>query len=225
MVRLLTPHLTRALGVMQRLDTARLQAATLLATLDRLTFGVALLNQRKEVIHLNQAACSVMGRGDGLVVNTQGKLDVPVKHVSQFQQWIDEIEPHQLHPAFFSDGHVVARSGSASRHYALQCAPLATPDGWTLHGEAACYVVFITDPEQSPCLIWIDCGPIYGFTDAQARVACSLAEGNSYKSTARHLDIAEDTVRSHVKDIYAKARVNRLPDLVRAVLSLGQANV
>lgn len=224
-LRLLIPHLARALGVMHRLDTAKLQAATLLSTLDRLAFGVVLLNQRKEVIHLNEAARTVMGRDDGLAVNTQGKLQAPLKHASRFQQWMDDIQLNQHHPAHFSDRYMVVRSGSSPCCYALQCAPLTAPDGWTLHGEDACYVVFITDPEAITLPDLDRLRAIYGFTDAQAKVACALAGGGSYKSTARQLGIAEDTVRSHVKEVYAKARVNRLPDLVRAVLSLGQANV
>ncbi len=39
------------------------------------------------------------------------------------------------------------------------------------------------------------------------------------------LKMAEETVRSHVKEIYPKTRVHRQADLVRLVLSLSQSGV
>jgi hypothetical protein len=40
-MKLLVSHVSRGLGLMQRLDTARLQNSSLMASFDRLKFGVA----------------------------------------------------------------------------------------------------------------------------------------------------------------------------------------
>jgi len=227
-LRLLVPHLSRALGVMHRLDTTRLQAASLHSALERLSFGVALLNDRREVIRLNEAARAAIARGDGLVVNERRQLDALERPggAPSLPQWIDAVHEVGLQgQAHFSEGFSVIRSGGPDRRYALQCAPLAASGAWAGQDEAARFVVFITDPGATVVPDADRLKAIYGFTEAQARVARILAGGGSYKSTARELDISQDTVRSHIKEIYAKVRVNRLPDLVRAILSQGLAAV
>lgn len=62
-MKLLVLHVSRAMGVMLRLETARVQHASLLASKDRLNFGAALLNEAMQVLHLNQAAQNVLQRG------------------------------------------------------------------------------------------------------------------------------------------------------------------
>lgn len=54
----------------------------------------------------------------------------------------------------------------------------------------------------------------------QARVARAFAGGGLYKDVARNLGISEETVRSHVKEIYPKTRVNRQADLARTLATL-----
>ena len=226
-LRLLVPHLACALGVMHRLQTAELQAATLLSALDRLTFGVVLLNAQRKVKHMKPAARIAVERGDGLLLNGVGQLDTLTTATQPLGlcDWINGINMDQEHAAHFSEAYFVLRSGAKQGRYSVQCSPLATSDAWGIDGESSRYVVFITDPEALVLPETKRLKAIYGFSEAQARVACMLAGGGSYKSTARDLFISEDTVRTHVKEIYLKARVNRLPDLVRAVLALGQVMV
>lgn len=227
-LRLLVPHLSRALGVMHRLDTGRLRTASLLSALDRLSFGVALLNQRQEVLHLNEAARTAIARDDGLTLNGQGQLDTRHRRpgTPSLPQWMKTVQALDAHePAHFSESFSVVRHGTAERQYALQCSPLSPSQAWATEGEAASFVVFITDPAAVQLPETTRLSQIYGFTEAQARVARTLAGGSSYKAAARQLGISEETVRSHVKEIYAKARVNRLPDLVRSLMSQGQVAV
>lgn len=68
-------------------------------------------------------------------------------------------------------------------------------------------------------------GELYGLTPAEANVACEFAMGYSYKEVARRLNISEDTVRAHIKQIYHKTRVNRQSDLVRLILSMSTSGV
>lgn len=226
-MRMLVPHLSRSLGLMHRLHAARQQAASLLAALDRLTFGVALLDDQARVLHLNAAARAVIARQDGLHVGPQRQLagSAASKAGPGLTHWLDGIRARGLgDPTHFSDSFVVERT-PGQRRYAIQCSGLPASDGWQAQGEAVRFVAFISDPDtvQMP-----DVGRlrrIYGFTDTQARVARELAGGQSYKQVASAFGISEETVRSHVKEIYPKARVNRQSDLARAILSIGHVTV
>ena len=66
---------------------------------------------------------------------------------------------------------------------------------------------------------------IYDLIPAQAKVACEFASGGTYKQVAQRLQISEETVRAHIKEVYPKTRINRQADLVRLVLSIGKSGV
>ncbi|MCJ0764869.1 helix-turn-helix transcriptional regulator [Variovorax terrae] len=226
-LRLLVPHLSRSLGLMYRLGAVQQQTASLMAALDRLAFGVVLLDGRTQVLHLNSAARAVVGRGDGLEINAQRQLAGPAAGGARagLSHWLESIRDQGLSdPAHFSDSFMVARA-QGDRRYAIQCSGLPVTDHWQAQGEAVRFVAFITDPDAVQMPDTQRLCRIYGFTETQARVASGLAGGRSYKEVAGQLNISEETVRSHVKEIYPKARVNRQSDLTRAIMSIGLAAV
>lgn len=240
-MKLLIPHVSRAMGVMLRLETARVQNASLLASVDHLNFGVALLSEEMQVLHLNQVAQKVLQRGDGLSLNTQQQLEgrtenaeIPFQNVSS---WLERVRntPLSVQPHFLQ-GAVVVRTNShqesvcgqnhvAKQYYDLQCAPLPKIDAWCGPKQGARYVVFITDPDAVKLPGAARLHELYGLTAAQAKVTCELTRGASYKKVAQRLRISEDTVRSHIKEIYRKTRVNRQADLVRLILSISQSGM
>lgn len=61
-----------------------------------------------------------------------------------------------------------------------------------------------------------------GLTLAEARVACRLAGGADLWSIARELQIARETVRTHLKRIYSKTGTRRQAELVALVVRLGR---
>ena len=66
---------------------------------------------------------------------------------------------------------------------------------------------------------------LYGLTLAEAKVTLQLAQGLSTKEVARVLGNSPETVRSQLKRIYQKMRINSQSELVRTTLMLGQASV
>lgn len=64
---------------------------------------------------------------------------------------------------------------------------------------------------------------LLGLTPAETRVALALLAGNSARAVASHLQISENTVKTHIKGIYAKAGVRRLTDLLRLLFALHDA--
>ena len=240
-MKLLIPHVSRAMGVMLRLETTRVQNASLLASFERLNFGVALLNDEMQVLHLNQAAQHVVQRGDGLSLNMQQQFEGRTENAeSSFQNvssWLESVRnmPLSAQPHFLQGAMVLRANGQeenasghnqvAKKYYDMQCVPLPKTDTWFGQQQDARYVVFITDPHAVKLPGAARLHELYGLTATQAKVTCEFARGASYKNAAQRLRISEDTVRSHVKEIYRKTRVNRQADLVRLILSISQNGI
>ncbi len=63
--------------------------------------------------------------------------------------------------------------------------------------------------------------PRLQLTEREHDVLACLVEGRSYKATARHLDISIDTVRSHIRSVYAKLQVHSVAEAVSRALRDG----
>lgn len=224
-MRMITRHVSRSLGIMKRLEVASIQNAALLSSFDRLAFGVALLNSDMKVLHLNEAAKRVIERDDGLRLNADGQLEGKSAgtHAVALSLWIREtVQAASREPTHFQDSFYVART-DPSQAYMLQCAPLSEETHWQATGEEAKFITFIVDPSALKLPSPERLHSLFGLTSAQANVALQFVQGSGYKAVAQRLSISEETVRSHVKDIYPKMRVSKQADMVRVILSLSQA--
>jgi len=230
-LRRLIPHVSRSLGFMQRLELNRAQIASTRASFDRLPFGVALLGRDMKVVYLNSAAGEVLERRDGLTIDRIHGLEGSAASLRSpsLAQWLRGVRDRDvLEQPHFSDGFSVARAATgsgAARRYFVQCAPVPSSEGWGEPADEVCFVAFITDPRAPRLPSRARLMDVFRLTRAQADTALELARGASYKAVARKLCVSEETVRSHVKQIYPKTRVHRQADLIRLVLSLAQVAV
>jgi DNA-binding CsgD family transcriptional regulator len=221
-MKLLIPHLSRSLGMTQHLETVRLQTASILASFDRLAFGVVLLNYDLSAVHMNTRAKEILARRDALTLNAKGCLvNVPIsaRSSSHLARWLRNLQLPVVEQTSFTEVCRVQRHGGGS--YDLRCSPLSTHE-WQGTCQETRYVVFISDPDALQLPDEALLSTLYGLTRAQSRVALAFAHGGTYKGVAHSLGISEDTIRSHVKEIYPKVRVSRQADLVRLVLALGK---
>jgi DNA-binding CsgD family transcriptional regulator/PAS domain-containing protein len=224
-MRMIVAHVSRSLGFMQRLKISELHRKSAMAALDRLKFGVVLMDKQMQIVRMNQAAQAAVARKDGLLQNSGNRMDSAYLSVDTqgLGQWLESLRQTPLiELSHFLDGCTVQRRNHDQR-YIIQCTPVAQNDEFL--GDDVAYVIFITDPQALQLPSADHLINLYGLTTAQARVSLAFAGGETYKEAARDLGISEETVRSHVKEIYPKLRVNRQSDLVRLLLSLGQSAV
>lgn len=62
----------------------------------------------------------------------------------------------------------------------------------------------------------------HGLTPAEARVAIALLEGSSAREVANYLGVSFNTVRTQIKEIYAKLGVNSRANFIKLMLGLAQ---
>ena len=117
-------------------------------------------------------------------------------------------------PHFSKAVSVPQTSGLAS--YTLQFSALGNHHEYNTGSHAPASIIFIADGrhrvEIDPAVLH----SAYGLTPAEARVAVMLLECATLQDAADQLKVGEATVRSHVKQIYAKLGVDTRARFVKA---------
>ncbi len=219
-MQLLVPHLSRALGVMFRLRDAEITAGSAAAALDALRFGVVQLDGVGQVVHCNAAARRILASGDGLGAERLFLRARDPAAQALLRQALDATANADggTQVSHFSEVLRVPRTANGEA-YLLQLSrlPVASRFG-TLHA-ASRMVVFITD-ERRPALADGDVlQRLYGLSPAEARCALALGEGQLAQAAER-LKLSIETVKTQLKQIYAKTGCQSRADLTRLMLSL-----
>lgn len=224
-LRLVLPHLSRSLGVMQRLRSAELTVATSLSALDRLPSGVLLMDASGAVAFANRSAQRMLEDGDGLhlrkLSQAIGLGDLVAEDAADSKAIGDAIsatlnrDPY-VTPHFSMCVTVPHVSGLAS--YTLQFSALG--DHNEFGGGKFAGIIFIADSAQQveidPALLQ----SAYGLTTAEARVAVALLECSSAQEVADILGTSPHTVRTQIKQIYTKLGVDTRTRFVKLLLGL-----
>lgn len=229
-MRLLLPHLARALGVMHRLRDAELKGGSSLAALDRLATGVVLVDGRGAVAHANRAAERIFDAGEGLVLlreagSSLGRL-APLDAAAQaaLARAIDSMpDPRLLQAEDHSLTMLVPHSPSG-RSRVLGLAPLPPAAGFETAAGPARAIVFILDSDRSSDFLDAELlRRLYGVTQAEARLAARLFSGETLADAASHCGIAQATARTQLRGIFEKTGTHRQAELVRLLVALTAA--
>jgi DNA-binding CsgD family transcriptional regulator/PAS domain-containing protein len=228
-MKLLVPHLSRALGVMFRLRDSELKVAASLAALDGLASGVALLDAAGRVVHLNREAQRMVKAADGLAV-TAGALRLvdPGAQAAAELAIASATRAEALEVSHFSDGIAVPRP-SGRRSYVVQAAALHEANGFNAGFNAQTRqvraILFLTDPERPLQLDASLLSRLYNLTPAEAKLAQRLCSGDSPSAAARHSGISEATVKTQLASIFEKTGSHRQAELVKLLVSLASTDV
>ncbi len=217
---LLLPHLSRALAVMLRLRRAEHQAAASAGALDALSCGVALLDRQGRVVHANQRAESIWRATDGLRRDAMRHLAIDGAAARRaWQAALQATLDGAGRVAHFSEALNVPRS-SGSGSYLLQLSRLSVGDRFGPLAGDACVIVFITDSErrQEPDAAVLM--RLYGLSAAEARTAQALAGGARLADAAVAVDLSVNTLKTQLKQIYAKTGCASRAELTRLLLSV-----
>ena len=226
---LILPHLSRSLGVMQRLRTAELTVATSLAALDRLSSGVLLLDESGAVAFANRSAKRMLEDGDGLRLckrsNTPsfGRLiaenDASTNAINDAVRATLDRDPYAT--PHFSNCVTVPRS-SGLANFTLQFSALGDHHEFVGGSSAFAVIIFIADGAQE---IEIDPAMLqsaYSLTPAEAKVAVTLLQCSSAQEVATKLGTSLHTVNTQIKQIYSKLGVDTRTRFIKLLLGLAR---
>ena len=216
-LRLVLPHLTRALELFQRLQALRAERDANAEVLDGFAGGILLLDRRGRVLLGNRYAESLLAAADGLL-SVCGTLVTSVpRDGALLGELIRAVAARDFRRPEAAGGALVIHRPSRRPPYQVLVSPLAAP--WLDRApRQAAVAVFVNDPERAPVAKEGVVCRYLGLTPAEGRVVLALARGLTLAEVARESGISLNTVRTHVKRSLAKAGVRRQADLVRLVL-------
>jgi DNA-binding CsgD family transcriptional regulator len=216
----LVPHLVRALRIREAFKGARAAHAAYGTVINRLPFGVVMLNWDRSVNEMSSAAERLF-RTSHIIRCRQGRV-----HAARGDD--DSRLQRAIH---------VAMTGAASRdlpgraltlfdrhrHRCLRVTVLPVPKPHpSMNRHPAC-MLLVVDPNTlgTPSVETIM--ELLQLTAAEARLACELCKGISLREAATALGVSVNTCKTQLKSIYARTGCRSHVDLVKALLLSGLA--
>lgn len=225
-IKLLLPHLSRALGVMFKLRNAEFKVASSLRALNCLSRGVLLLNALGQVCYVNDSARYLLERNDGLRLKPTVKPDIWQLQAgnAKMQTLLDDAISESVEPNFyttrhFSQGLNVERPSGKSP-YMLSFSTLSDQHEFEVYEHLASAIVFIYDVEKPVQLNNAVLETSFDLSKKELKVAHLLVNGYSLEKAAEFLKITENTIKTHLKSIHVKTKINSRAKLVKLLMTL-----
>jgi DNA-binding CsgD family transcriptional regulator len=210
------PHLLRAMVIGRVLQQQAKVAAPIENTLDELKAATFLLDGTGNITHTNESGRDILHRNDFLRAE-QGRL------VATNPQ-LNRILRDAVAASILGDG------ATKSESIAL---PFVAHDGERFVGHLlpltsgrrreagiayeATAVLFVSKASLDSTAASDIIRKVFKLTPAEARVLLTVVELGGVSETARNLDVAESTVKTHLGRIFTKTDTRRQADLVKLI--------
>lgn len=203
-------HIATALAYRQKLLGTWRMYEVFSEGLDRLSIAVMTIRESGHLIEANRAARQILEQRDGLSL-ISGKLCAAVPADQKtMRQLIDAVFTGEI-----AQGGMQLQRRSGERDLQLLVMRQPALDGGICDGLR----ILLRDP-GAPAVhsrgVLMD---LYGLTDAEAAVTLQLANGLAPEDVEEELSIRHNTMRAHLRAIYAKLGVGSHAELIYAVLS------
>ena len=219
-IRRLLPHIRQSVRVRQALAGADALGASLAKLLDSTGLGIVQLDGRGRIVAANDRARGLLRTGDGLF-DEGGFL---YARMSEDNTDLQGLLARAL-PQFGGQGaggSTMVRRSAALPPLVLHVNPVGRQEA-DFHLWPVAALVLVVDPASHTRIDPAVAAEALGLTGMESRVAVLLAQGMNVREVAAATGRRESTIRSHVKQMFAKHGLSRQAQLVRLVLSLAGA--
>jgi DNA-binding CsgD family transcriptional regulator/GAF domain-containing protein len=203
------PHVERALRLSMRLNEAELSAMGLGEALARIGIGVFILDSLGRVVFSNPAGNALLGN-ELDIANERLVVAAPLAKPDEL---LGRDIGSNLKNLLAETKPVLIRSRQSNRPLAIYVLPVDTSSQWTAmltHAKAVVLAVDTKINEPPDASLVRD---IFGLTLSEARVSSLIGSGMQPSEVAVKLGIAQETVRSTLKRVFAKLDVSRQSEL------------
>lgn len=210
---LLSPHLRRAAMIGDLLDDVRVTVDLFRGSLENLAVPVVLTDATGSVLHANASAERMFATGGPIL--RQGRT-IQAQNPLMADALLQAIASAASDLSVGSKGIGLPVSAVGQPPAVAYVLPLT--DGTARAAfRPACAAVFVWTTTSASPLPEAVLTTLFELTPAQARVPMSAGKGLNPSETAASLGISENTLKTHLKRIYAKTGTSRQADLVKLV--------
>ncbi len=215
-MRLIVPHIRRAVLISRTIDLKAAEAATFADTLDGLTAGMFLVDETGRIVHANASGHAMLhessvlrAAGDKLVA-TQASAATALSEIFPVARGGDA--------AVGTKGIAVPLRAHDGDHYVAHVLPLTSGArrraGTSYAAVAALFVhkAALASPSPPEAI-----ARLYNLTPSELRVLLAIVQVGGVPETAEALGVAEATVKTHLHRLFGKTGAARQADLVRLV--------
>ena len=214
-LRLLAPHIRRAVTIGDLMDLKKVEVQALGSTLDHLAAGVIVVGEGNRVLHANDSARRMFATGSP-VRSLNGRLAARgTRAGAELPTAIDLARRNES--GIGSTGIGVPLADESGEPAVAHVLPLARGDLRTRLMPQATAAIFVTRVEPAPAADIDAVAATFGLTPAETRVVRQLLLGMTMVDAAAALGIAESTAKTHLSRIFSKTGVARQSDLVALV--------
>jgi DNA-binding CsgD family transcriptional regulator len=215
-MRLIVPHIRRAVMIARMFDLRMAEAATFVDALDGLTASLFLVDPIGRIVHANAAGHALLHTGD-ILHDAGGRLAGGDPQVNQTLREIFAAAG-QGDAALGTKGIALPLIGQDGERYIAHALPLTSGArrraGIIFTAVAALFVrkAALAMSSRSEVI-----GKMFKLTPTELRVLLAIAEIGGVPEVAAALGVADTTVRTHVGNLFEKTGAKRQADLVRLV--------
>ena len=86
-------------------------------------------------------------------------------------------------------------------------------------------LLFVVDPANRRSIPLGQIMDAYGLTHAEARVALAVSSGNTVLETAQSLSLSPNTIKTHLRRVFAKTATGRQAELAGLITAIGSVRI
>jgi DNA-binding CsgD family transcriptional regulator/PAS domain-containing protein len=212
-MRLLVPHVRRAVKIIDILDAKKIEAHTLAATLDTFIAGAVVVGEEGRILHANDAARRMLSARRPIAA-VDGVLTV--RDTAANEELSAAIRLARANEAEIGNSgiSVPLRNEEPSVAYVL---PLAHGELRTRLMPQATAAVFIMRPDDALASSLGGLARQFDLTGAETRLLELLCADATLAEAAKRLGISHETARTHLAHVFSKTGVSRQADLLTLV--------
>jgi DNA-binding CsgD family transcriptional regulator len=213
-LRVLGPHIQRAVRISQRIASVEVLASAARAAANRSRYALISLDKSLNILSVNDRVAHY--EETGLITTAGGKLAF-VDPVSQ--QKLANMGPTSRDDLAF---HAIDRSGRERPVLGVLIKPKAVPIIGGAIADAAMIVTIGSGVGEAPVLGIDRLAQWFGLTPTEARVVGALVDGQSPQDYAASNGVSINAVRFHLKHIFLKTETSSQAQLVARIAQMPQ---
>ena len=212
----LSPHVCRAFTLADVFDLQAVRIDQLEQAMDALSTGVFLADSGG-ITYMNSSAKRLIDRGGVLKVKNNRLTTARSRSADMFSQAVtaslDGLAPRKI------GAHMVPIPSEDGGGLLASVLPLSWQEaGNPLGAMPGSAAIFVQDVSEQPQFAGGAFAKLYGLTPSELRISLEIAKGHSLQELSDILGVSSNTVKTHLKHVFAKTGVARQSDLARLIL-------